>query len=73
MRGDRFLAVRAEEIANRIMNEGEGQRGGKNLPMEIGKGRNYLSKIVKDFESKREEETKMMGAIREKLKSEEVL
>jgi len=73
MRGDKFLSTKAEEIAHRIMNDSEKHRGAKNLPIEIGKGRNYLSKIVKDFETKKEEEVKMKSFIREKLKTEEVL
>lgn len=49
MRADNFLAVKAEEIAQKIMKDTEKDRVNKNLPIEIGKGRNYLSKIVKDF------------------------
>jgi hypothetical protein len=42
-----------------------------NINIEIGKGKNYLNKIIKDFETMQLEKQKINGIIQDKLKVEQ--
>jgi hypothetical protein len=42
-----FLSGKAETLTRRILAEDERGSSGRNLTIEVGKARNYLSKIIK--------------------------
>jgi hypothetical protein len=42
-----------------------------NVGIEIGKGKNYLSKIIKDFESVQYQKQKIYADIQERLNEEQ--
>ena len=44
--GKEFLYAKADAMARRMLGE---DRKGANLQTEIGKGKNYLSKLVVDY------------------------
>ncbi len=56
-----FLEARAEVMARRMLAE---ERPGGTLQTEIGKGRNYLSKLVSDHQTRLEEEEQLRLRLR---------
>jgi regulator of replication initiation timing len=43
-------------------------RAGVSLQTEIGKGKNYLNKLVGEYESRRGEEERLRARLREKVR-----
>ena len=67
--GKQFLNAKAEQLAKKIMADKE-KCETLNVGIEIGKGKNYLNKIIKDFECMQTEKLRINGVIQEKMKGE---
>ncbi len=60
-----FLGSKAELMTRKILAD---ERNTANLQTEIGKGRNYLSKIIGEYEAHKEEEERLRARLKEKVK-----
>lgn len=61
-----FLNSKAENMTRKILAD---ERNSANLQSEIGKGRNYLSKIIGEYEAQREEDERLRARLKEKVKN----
>jgi hypothetical protein len=64
------LNIKADQIAKKILADKE-KCETLNVGIEIGKGKNYLTKIIKDFESMQYQKQKIYVDIQERLKEEQ--
>ena len=60
-----FLQTKAENMAKKMLAE---IPNNQQLQTEIGKGRNYLSKIVGEYEAQKEEDEKLWIRLKERAK-----
>ena len=57
-----FLSSKAENMTKKIMQQNE--RLGGSISIDVGKAKNYIGKIIKDYQERQEED----GALRKHLK-----
>lgn len=60
-----FLNSKAENMARKMLAEDKGN----SLNTEIGKGRNYLSKIMGEYESRKEEDERLNARLKERVRA----
>jgi hypothetical protein len=65
-----FLTLKADQLAKKILADKD-KCEGLNVAIEISKGKNYLNKIIKDFQSMQSEKNKINDLIQERLRPEQ--